>query len=111
MRRAARIGDGFTFASAGSKTIEQVTELREALVGEGRDPGTFPVELTVPYGLGEAKWESLVAEAADAAITHVGVNTMSTTSAWAGTPAPNLTSPAEHIAALESFIGRVGDAS
>lgn len=107
MRRAARIGDGFTFASAGSATIAQVSQLREAVAANGRDAASFPVELTVPYGLGEAKWEQLVGEAREAAISHVCVNTMSTTSEWAGTPAPNLQSPAEHIAALESFMARV----
>ena len=111
MRRAARIGDGFTFASAGRKTIEQVEQLRAALSAEGRDPATFPVELTIPYGLGEDKWVSLSTEARDAAISHLGVNTMSTTSEWSGTPAPNLTSPAEHIAALETFITTVGAAT
>ena len=107
MRRAARVGDGFTFASAGAKTIEQADQLRAAVTDAGRDASTFTIELTVPYGLGEAKWESLVAEAVAAGISHVCVNTMSTTSAWAGTPAPGLSSPAEHIAALESFMGAV----
>lgn len=107
MRRAARVGDGFTFASAGGKTIEQAEMMREAVAAQGRDAAEFPIELTVPYGLGEDKWESLVTEATDAKISHVCVNTMSTTSQWAGTPAPNLTSPAEHVAALESFISRV----
>jgi probable F420-dependent oxidoreductase len=108
MRRAARVGDGFTFASAGQKTIAQANELRAAVTAAGRDASTFPIELTVPYGFAPEKWEALVDEAVAADITHVCVNTMSTTSAWSRTPAPDLQSPAEHIAALESFIGRVG---
>lgn len=107
MRRAARVGDGFTFASAGSKTIEQADQLREALVNEGRDPSTFPIELNIPYGLSQDKWVSLATEAREADITHLCVNTMSTTSEWSGTPAPNLTTPAEHIAALETFMATV----
>lgn len=107
MRRAARIGDGFTFASAGTKTIEQANQLREAVADAGRDPSTFPIELTVPYGLGEDKWETLVSEAREADISHVCVNTMSTTSEWAGTPAPGLTTPAQHIEALEKFMAKV----
>jgi probable F420-dependent oxidoreductase len=108
VRRAARIGDGFTFASAGSKTIEEAGALREAVAAAGRDAESFPIELNIPYGLGQPKWESLVAEARDAAISHMCVNTMSTTSEWAGTPAPNLQTPAEHIEALERFIQAVG---
>ena len=107
VRRAARIGDGFTFASAGSKTIEQAEELREAVAAAGRDAASYPIELNIPYGLGQSKWESLVAEARDASISHMCVNTMSTTSEWAGTPAPNLQTAAEHIDALEQFITAV----
>ncbi len=108
VRRAARIGDGFTFAGAGSKILEQAQVLRDAVAAEGRDADAYPVEITVSYGLPEEKWESLVSEATAAGVSHTCVNTMSTTSAWAGTPAPNLAGPAEHIAALERFISRVG---
>jgi probable F420-dependent oxidoreductase len=108
MRRAARIGDGFTFGGAGRKILEQVELLRGELTANGRDPASFPVELTIAYGVGEQKWDSLVAEAKSADVTHIAVNTMSTTSAWARTPAPNLTTAAQHIAALETFVKRVG---
>ncbi|MGI9616914.1 MAG: LLM class F420-dependent oxidoreductase [Acidimicrobiales bacterium] len=107
MRRAAKVGDGFTFASAGTKTIDNANQLRQAIADAGRDPSTFPIELNVPYGLSPEKWESLVSEAREADISHLCVNTMSTTSEWAGTPAPNLSTPAEHIAALETFLARV----
>ncbi|MFT7597866.1 MAG: putative F420-dependent oxidoreductase [Acidimicrobiales bacterium] len=108
MRRAARVGDGFTFASAGTKTIDNANKLRQAVSDAGRDPATFPIELTVPYGLSQDKWETLVTEAREANISHLCVNTMSTTSEWAGTPAPNLTTTAQHIEALETFKTRVG---
>ena len=107
MRRAARVGDGFTFASAGTKTIESANLLREAVAAEGRDAAAFPIELTVPYGLGPDKQAELVTEARQADISHVCVNTMSTTSEWAGTPAPNLTTTAQHIGALETFMANV----
>jgi probable F420-dependent oxidoreductase len=108
MRRAARIGDGFTFGGAGRKILEQVELLRQELSANGRDPSSFPVEFTIAYGVGEAKWEALASEARAAGVTHLAVNTMSTTSAWAGTPAPNLATTAEHITALETFARRVG---
>lgn len=107
LRRAARVGDGYTFPSAGSKTIGHVEALREALEAEGRDPGAFPMELTVPYGLGAQKWDSILASATEAGITHVAVNAMSATSAWAGTPPSGVGSPQEHIAALDTFISHV----
>jgi probable F420-dependent oxidoreductase len=107
VRRAARIGDGFTFAGAGRKILEQTEMLREAVAAEGRDAESYPVEITVSSGMSQEKQDSLVNEARDAGVSHACLNTMSTTSAWAGTPPPNLQSPAEHIAALESFISRV----
>jgi probable F420-dependent oxidoreductase len=104
LRRAARVADGFTFASAGRKTVEQVERLRDLLQAEGRDPSAFPIEFTLMYGLGEARWTSAVAGARDAGVDYMTVNTMSTTAAWTGMEAPKLATVNEHIAALERFI-------
>ena len=107
MRRAARIGDGFTFASAGSSTIALANQLREMISIESRDSSTFPIEFNMPYGLGPEKWRSLAEQAQSAAISHLCVNTMSVTSAWSGTPPSGLESVDDHIAGLDSFISVV----
>jgi probable F420-dependent oxidoreductase len=107
-RRAARTGDGFTFASAGQKTVAQVEALRERLVAEGRDPASFPTEFTLMYGLGEERWTRAAEGARRAGVDYLSVNTMSTTAAWTGMEAPGLRSCAEHIAALERFKAVVG---
>ena len=104
VRRAARVADGFTFASAGRKTVEQVDRLRGLLQAERRDPSTFPIEFTLMYGAGEARWVSAVAGAGAAGVDYVTVNTMSTTAAWMGMEAPKLATVKEHIGALERFI-------
>lgn len=108
IRRAARTGDGFTFASAGGKTVALVVRLRELLAEEGRDPATFPVEFTLMYGLGEDRWLKAVQGAREAGVDYVTVNTMSTTAVWTGMDAPGFGSPAEHIAAFERFLQVVG---
>lgn len=108
MRRAAQIGDGFTFASAGNSTVNLTNQLREMISAEGRDPSTFPIEFNMPYGLGPEKWKSLTEQAHNASISHLCVNTMSVTSAWSGTPPSGLESVDDHIAGLESFITAVG---
>jgi probable F420-dependent oxidoreductase len=108
MRRAARLGDGFTFASAGSRTIELADRLREMISEEGREPSTFPIEFNMPYGLGPEKWVGLIAQARNASISHLCVNTMSVTSAWSGTPPSGLESVDDHIAGLERFITAAG---
>jgi probable F420-dependent oxidoreductase len=107
-RRAARKGDGFTFAAAGQKTVAQVERVRDLLRAEGRDPATFPVEFTVMYGLGEERWTRAAEGARRAGIDYLSVNTMSTTAAWTGMEPPGFTSCAEHIAALERFKAVVG---
>ena len=108
MRRAAQIGDGFTFASAGNSTVSLANQLREMISSEGRDPSTLPIEFNMPYGLGPEKWKSLTEQAHNASISHLCVNTMSVTSAWSGTPPSGLESVDDHIAGLESFITAVG---
>lgn len=105
LRRAARVGDGFTFASAGRKTVDLVSKLRGLLEAEGRDPATFPIEFTLMYDLGEARWASALEGAREAGIDYVAVNAMSSTAGWTGIDAPPaVRTPAEHIAALERFI-------
>jgi probable F420-dependent oxidoreductase len=104
LRRAARTGDGFSFASAGRKTIDQVHTLRSLLQEQGRDPGTFPLEFTLMYGLGEDRWVSAAQGAKDAGVDYLSINAMSTTAAWTKMDAPNLGTVGEHIAALERFM-------
>lgn len=107
MRRAARLGDGFVFGGATRRLADQIADLDRALTDEGRDPGTFDKEVTLPYGLGPDRWADVVTKVAEAGCGHVTVNTMSSTADWAGYPAPNLTTTAAHIGALETFIGAV----
>jgi probable F420-dependent oxidoreductase len=107
LRRAARLGDGFTFASSGKRTAEQVERLRGLLAAAGRDPSSFPVELSTAYGIGEDRWTRSVGLAREIGVTHFAVNTMSSTSEWAGTPPANLQTPDDHIAAIERFIASV----
>jgi probable F420-dependent oxidoreductase len=107
LRRAARLGDGFTFASAGKRTAEQAERLRGFLSDAGRDPSSFPIEFSTAYGIGQDRWVRSVELAGQIGVTHFAVNTMSSTSEWAGTAAANLQTPDDHIAAIERFIGSV----
>lgn len=106
LRRAAKFGDGFTFPGAGSTTFDHARKVRAAVDAVGRSAESFPIEVTITDGFDEAKQDTLVAAARLADIDFVALNTMSTTSGWFGTPAPGHSTPAEHIAALETFIER-----
>ena len=108
LRRAARVGDGFTFAGAGRSVAALAERLRGYLSEAGRDGASFPMEFTIAYGLGPERWQRTAELAQQGGISHLGVNTMSSTAAWAKTPPSGFTTPAEHIAGLETFIKAVG---
>ena len=108
LRRAARLGDGFTFGDSGPETVALAETLRAMLRDVGRDPTDFALEAEANYGIGLDACAARVAEARDAGFSHFAVNCQSTTCGWSGSPAADLGSPAEHIAALEVFIGSVG---
>ena len=106
-RRAARKGDGFTFAAAGQKTIAQVERVRDLLgpraVIRRRSPRAHG-----HVRPGEERWTRAAEGARQAGIDYLSVNTMSTTAAWTGMQPPGFTTCAEHIAALERFKAVVG---
>lgn len=104
LHRAARLGDGFTFGDSGPGTIALADKLGEMLVELGRDPTDFALEAEANVGIGVDRCAQLVSEARDAGFTHFAINCQSTTCEWGGNPAANLSSTAEHIAALETFI-------
>ncbi|MDG2114841.1 MAG: LLM class F420-dependent oxidoreductase [Actinomycetota bacterium] len=107
LRRAARLGDGFTFTSSGSDTAVTLQRLREHIVAAGRDPAAFPVEFAIAYSSGPERWERALQRAIDNDVTHVSVNTMIAGAQFYGTEVPDLATVDDHIAALEQFITTV----
>lgn len=103
LRRAARTGDGFSFGGAGRQAAEQTERLRALLDDGGRDAAGFPVEWSTAWGLGLDALTRSVERARDAGVSHFSINTMSSTSAWAGVPEVRLDTVADHIAAIERF--------
>lgn len=86
LRRAARIGDGFTFAGMVDEVAPRQLVLREMLLEAGRDPADFPTEFVMipPRGPGQGRWPrdrpSFLASMSDSAGqwrdvggTHLGV--------------------------------------
>lgn len=103
LRRAARVGDGFSFGGAGRQAAEQTGRLRELLTEQGRDAAAYPVEWSTAWGLGVEALGRSVARARESNVTHFSVNTMSSTSGWAGVPEVRLEGVTAHIAAIEQF--------
>jgi probable F420-dependent oxidoreductase len=107
LRRAARLGDGFTFTSSGSDTVETLDKLRGHITDAGRDPSTYPVEFAVAYSSGPNRWERALQRAVDHEVTHMSVNTMIAGAEFYGTTPSELRTIDDHIGALEEFITAV----
>lgn len=107
LRRAARIGDGFVFGSAGERTHVRARRLRELLAEHGREATQYPMEAMIDYSQGPGIWLDEVPRWADLDGDVLSVRTMSTGAAHHGVPALELDSPAAHIDALRIFAAEV----
>ena len=105
VRRAARLGDGFTMAASAGFMLGLAGTLRECLEAEGRDPAGFGLETIVGYGVGPERWQEDLAAWEAAGASHFSMRAMSTGSSLIGDPDPGFATPREHIDALETFIG------
>jgi probable F420-dependent oxidoreductase len=104
LKRAARLGDGFIFGAAGGRTRGQLSRLQELLVEHDRPVDGYPTEAIADYCAGPEAWLRERDAWAAAGGTHLAVQTMDIIYRWRGVGTPNgFTSPAHHIAALESF--------
>ena len=109
LARSARIGDGHIFGHAGDRIVTAATKLRAELGEQGRDPATFGMEAIIDYGFGPEVWQAERAKWAAVGGTILSMRAMSTAAEYLRIPPPHLTSPDEHIAALEQFIKEVAE--
>lgn len=103
-RRAAALGDGFMFGSGHAQNVDALGRVRAALAAAGRDVSTFGTEAFVNYQSGEAAWRAEITELATLNVDYVSMRAMALRGQGDG-----LSSPREHIAALENYWRVVGD--
>ena len=104
LKRAARLGDGFVFGSAGRRTRGQLARLHELLVENDRPTEGFPAHAIADYCDGPEAWVVERDAWETAGGTHLAVQTQDIIYRWRGVGIPNgFTTPAQHIAALEHF--------
>src|SRR3954470_1576004 len=103
LRRAARIGDGFTFGSAGQHTHDNALQLRDLVTEQGRDPNAFPIETMIDHSLGPQEWAEQAKRWPASGGSLLALRTMSTGAGYHGVPAAELPDPAAHITALREF--------
>ena len=108
LSRAAKLGDGFIFGSAGKAVREMVVSLHETMRANGRDPSAMPVTAIIDHAFGEKFWTDERDAFAAVGGTQLAVQTMDIIHRWRGTPANGLTTPADHIGALERFARAMG---
>jgi probable F420-dependent oxidoreductase len=107
LRRAARHGDGFVFGRSGPATVEMLGVLHGLLTERGRDAASFGTESIIDYAVGPDGWRAYAEGWSSAGGGILSIRAMSTGAAYMNTTPMNFTSLAQHIKALEVFIGEM----
>jgi probable F420-dependent oxidoreductase len=94
--RIARLGDGWMVNSpVPGDAAPVIRKIRARMVELNRDPSRLGIEARIPYGSGDpGALKDLILGWKEAGATHVSINTMGA----------HLSTPAEHIQALEKFM-------
>ena len=103
-RRAVAIGDGFIFGAGQADNLKALATVRKLLEERKRDPATFGIEAMLNYQSGPDNWRGEVEAWRAAGADYVSMRSGALRGMGAG-----LSSPREHIAALESYWKVVGD--
>ncbi len=102
-QRAARIGDGFQFASAGPAFRAQWQQVKDALEKAGRSIDDFGAEATVDFSHGPDRWRDEFEAWQEAGGTHFSLRAMDTAAELVGAKRVGYKSPRDYIDALEQF--------
>ena len=102
-QRAARIGDGFQFASAGPAFRAQWQQVKDALEQAGRSGDDFGAEATVDFSHGPDRWRDEFEAWQEAGGTHFSLRAMDTAAELVGAKRVGYKSPRDYIDALEQF--------
>jgi probable F420-dependent oxidoreductase len=103
-RRAARLGDGFIFGMSGDPVRRWLEQLRAELESAGRGRDDFGAETVLDYSAGPDTWASELEAWQRAGGTHLSMRAMDTGAEFMGAKRAGLTTPREHIGALETFM-------
>ena len=104
LARAARVGDGHIFAGSTARHFDAAARLVELLAENGRDVGSFGMDMFVDYAAGPDSWHECAQRWEDLGGSSLSVRTMSTGAEFLGVAAADLSGPAQHIAAVETFM-------
>lgn len=106
-RRAARLGQGFQFGSAGRGVRAQWEQVQAELAKAGRPLAGFGAEATVDYSKGPDAWRAELEAWREAGGTHFSLRAMDTAAELIGAKRTGFRGPRDYIKALEEFAAIV----
>jgi probable F420-dependent oxidoreductase len=104
LARSARVGDGHMFSRSTDHDFAAAGRLAELLAENGRDRGTFGMDVFVDFADGPDAWHEWCERWEEGGGSLMSIRSMSIGSAIAGVPVAPMPGPAQHIAVLEQFI-------
>jgi probable F420-dependent oxidoreductase len=107
IRRAAKVGDGFTFGAANDMMKGLCQQLTQALEANGRRDA-FGIDVMMGYGGGPEHWHREIDAWEMLGADTISMRAMSTGAALLREEDPGFTTPQQHIDALETFMKEVG---
>ncbi len=107
-RRAARLGDGFQFGSAGPAMRAQWERVQAELSRAGRDATGFGAEATIDFSAGPDAWRAECQAWGEAGGTHFSLRAMDTAAEMVGARRVGYRGPQDYIEALERFQKALG---
>jgi len=103
-RRAARLGDGFIYASRPSFMAPMLARMREHLQMCGREESSFGAEAMVDFSSGPEVWGAELERWRQEAGTHVALRAMDTGAEFIGERHHGYAGPDDYISALRVFM-------
>ena len=105
LRRAAALGDGFSFATP--LETQLCKQLTAGLDANGRRDG-FGIDTMMGFGYGPERWHKEIEIWEALGADSMSIRTMTTGAELLDEKDPGFTSPQQHIGALETFMREVG---
>jgi probable F420-dependent oxidoreductase len=103
-RRAARVGDGFIYATSPTRVQPLYLRIQELLAAEGRDSNSFGHDATVDFSRGESHWRKQVDVWRDLGGSHISLRAMDNHAVFVGEKHYGFDGPQSYLDAMETFM-------
>jgi probable F420-dependent oxidoreductase len=107
LARSARVGDGHIFAGCTDRHFEAAARLDELLAEMDRERNKFGMDMFVDFSSGPDEWHDRARRWEELGGSLMSMRSMTSGTSFLGVEAADLTTPAQHIAALEQFMNEM----